>query len=255
MAANPILQSTATGTGTTTANVAAPAGIVDGELIVMYLNISGGGGPSISGFTDTGFGGVTPGYTGGFFWKKASGEPSSYNITGGGSGVDIVVVTMRISGQHPTSPINAGASGTVSLGNPVVVTGGITPSVGNTLLLFGLGGQQVRTFTSVSIANNNPTWTNAGNTGQNSDDARVQWGNYTPTTTTGNATGTFSGSGNFGAVIIAIAPDPAISISVGDDIALSENSPTPFIFSSSGILRQNFQNRNRPRLFGPGDPR
>lgn len=216
--ANPVWQSASiSATGT----VGAPSGTAVGDLLITHITGDSNGATitAPSGWThitgNTGAG-APQNYTGGIYWRIATvadvGGSYVWSTTG-----DMALAVHRITGADLTTPINTSA--TVQGGSALqtgTLSGGVTPSVTSTLLMmFSTFANSSDTNTAVAVANSNPTWTAAAGEGNNSANIRDWYGNYAPSTTTGNATATFSPSNTGWALaLVAIAPAQPVTVNV-----------------------------------------
>jgi hypothetical protein len=132
----------AVATGTTSLTITAPAGIVDGDLLVMQLGHRSAGYATVpAGWALVGRDIASPA-RGEMYWKRASSEPGSYSITGlstaAAGAISCYTGGPAAGDMVLLASVRANASGTN--GTPAIDTTG-TP---NALVIFGMGCDQNR---------------------------------------------------------------------------------------------------------------
>jgi hypothetical protein len=199
------------------------AGVVDGDLLLVFASIDNGSdmvwpNPLAPGFNQLAqafFG--SDGETYVVAWKIASGEPATY--TGSyGSGVNsgsAVISLIAVSGANRTTPINAFLAGYGSSGaSPTIATSpGVTTTVPNCTLLYAAGADWLGTPGSNTFAlpAGYSSLTQLGDRGDNNWDWTSQMVGWSPRAVAG-ATGAISGtltsttSGIPWTAVVAIAP-------------------------------------------------
>lgn len=200
-----------TAQGSNSLDVAVPTGVTDGDVIVIMMNSEGGSSWSIpGGFTDASLGTIQSGSIGGICWKIASGESGSYHLAVNQAGVNVSAICVDIKGAKTTggSPFKATNSHVQNANANNVISGGITTTVANSLVLFTVGDLPSRTLNSVAVANNNPTWNSVNQVSNGNERCSMFWATYVPQQSTGNGTVNFSGSANSGAALIQFEPAP-----------------------------------------------
>lgn len=192
-----------------------PTGVVDGDLMIAVVGAIGAVTSAPSGWTL-----VTSETTTNklyIYRKAASSEGTDYTWGFDNDGADGVI--MRIDGHNSASPI--GTTGTFNSqtnnANPTFTTG-ITPSVGDSLILMlgvydGGGGGSVATF---SIVTSNPSWTARINTQMADGKGLFCASAVRPqATATGNfsVTSDLSASTDWFGALISLPPNPDVTVS------------------------------------------
>jgi hypothetical protein len=124
--------------------VPAPAGVVDGDLLIMF-GIWPANGPFTTLAFPTGFTqlwntqvSATQAFTTGCAWKIASSEPSSYTLSYGGAGDRSSVTIIAIQGAAGNTPHKASNTTNATAGTSFA-TPSVTPTVANCLILALMG--------------------------------------------------------------------------------------------------------------------
>lgn len=122
----------AVATGATTLTINRPSGVVDGDFLLMVLSHKGAGFATLPGGWTLVQQDVSSSIRGEVYWKRASGEPASYNVTGMAD-VTLGVILAYIGVLAAGDPIDASTVRANAAG--VNGTLGLTTTVPNTLLL------------------------------------------------------------------------------------------------------------------------
>lgn len=213
--AAPVPQSANHTSSSGTASVPPPSGITNGDLLIGYCQTEGTTPTPPPGFTlvISGTNGSNPTY----MWSKIAASESGNYVFSASGNLDAGV--LRITGVDQTTPVAQTSSGSTGAPTTAYSISGITPTSTNVLLLHCPGWtNDTRTITTgPAVANNNPSpWTRflALDTGGSGQVATIYCGAYSPTSATGVATATFSGSTAWGGFLVAIQPPQGTTIAV-----------------------------------------
>jgi hypothetical protein len=147
----------------------APAGVQNGDILILYLTLGAASPPTPtlpSGFTviqgpttitDSGFSNTVR-----LAWKVASSEPGSYTISHATSNSQAIIVA--ISGASGSTPVSSMNTGT---GTTTTATGITTPS-NNAVVLFIASAWQLYTGASSPPSGTTPTFTEQYDGGEQS---------------------------------------------------------------------------------------
>lgn len=240
MATTTIVTSSTTnnlGSSGTTTVVTKPTGTVDGDLLVVIIGNRTIGTKTVasvpSGWTliktETG----ATNKIVAAYWKIASSEPTTWTWTWTASGFN-AGSALRINGNDPSSPIDVNNSASTADGvTSLVFTDTVTPTKTNQLILFPVFASRAATgltdISAYAVVNNNPTWTELYDIGDNSSNSfefTLAYATYTVASATGNSTATAgasaAGEGAEG-LLIVIARQTAFTTSIADTETASEN--------------------------------
>lgn len=245
--------------GTTDVTLTKPASLAAGDLLIVIAYKLTGTSPS----SPTGGGG---GWSVGrniagtsvdqkFFWKIADSSDvaaSSFTLGNGDSAVYAGSI-IRITGHDPTTPISStstdwpGQNTTSTTTTPSFTSLSVTPTIANSLLIF-IGtsynnSSNAMSWSSLSIATSNPTWTEAFDVARSDGTERravtVYYATRAQTTATGTATGTVNTNGtDFCGTMLFVNPNtssPSSSASSSPSTSVSSSvssSPSSSISSS-----------------------
>jgi hypothetical protein len=188
--------------GSGAVNIPKPSSTTQGDLLLMMISTDNDGTWTWpAGFTDIGSGIIgdccgADGQTLGIAWKRATNaEPSNYTTTITSGSLSFASTMLRITGAHPTSPIDVydhaiSASDITAPPAVTITTPSITPLVNNDLILWVATGDSHYTgnytytlpsgLTHIAGPNNNSVWSSLEIAGV--------------AQTTATATGTLSGT-------------------------------------------------------------
>lgn len=202
-------QSAQTATGSSSLGITKPTGTVAGDLLIAHVTVIGNiNVDPPSGWTNLG---VSDEQDAVYVKLAGSSEPSSYTFTSGGGPTTTHGVIHRITGASATTVSGTSIQGVNSTTSPVLSLAGLTPIYSNCLLMGFSSWANGGTFSSIAVANNNPSWSTAASLSEGSGSVSYvdQYGAYAPTTPTGTATATISGTptiGTFSFTLLAIYP-------------------------------------------------
>jgi hypothetical protein len=193
--------STPTSSATTTLVVNVPAGVQNGDTLIMLVVVAGAAHtPTQASWTQLDAGTTGPSVA--TFWRIAASEPGSYNVTIPATN-NSTGVMIAYSGAHATTPINQHGALNRTTVTPVTATT-ITPSVDNCMILFACGEGSTAAITT-------PAGYNSEQNGLGGGSLLVVLADLlqTTATATGSVTGAIAGSQNAYSGLIAIAPPAA----------------------------------------------
>lgn len=192
---------------TTSVVIPKPSGLAEGDL--MLAAVTGGATISSPGswteaLAEANVNDGNPEYLHCFYKVADAGDVAASNFTFSvGSATESAGAILRITGQRPSSVINATASGTQVDGNPNF--SGLTTTQPNCLLVMAVAGVFVNSGTSgYAIANSNPTWTEQFDDFTSGDD------NHTLAIATGSFA-TEGATGNYSATLNSVAETDSVA--------------------------------------------
>lgn len=214
-----------------------PSGVVDGDLMVMFIfaNLNAGvvSINTLSGWTlirsDTAGGAGAP-PTIKSYYKVASGEGSSYSWTTTGGSPTWGGILVRVTGQNATPILTSNGAGTNSASTTALTFADtVTPTDGYQLMFFpvmtnSVSAGQSPTVSGYTITTSDPGWTEiVDSTNSSSTSMSLAYGTRTPATATGDSSATVSVlSQSFVAQKVVINRIYAFSSTISDSTTVTD---------------------------------
>lgn len=229
--AYPVIASVTTAVGAASCSIAAPSGLSVGDLIVLTVSASSSNNLTANASLPSGYTTVVSANIGSNAYIFLTGykiavsaDISAFPITFGSTNNRIVASAQRITGADTSNPVLV--SSTNVSGSGTSITGTTVSPIKQSLFVMNaiLGANnngQTSGFTTTSVANSNPSWTNDINvsTSDSADEPSICAAHASETGAPGSATGTITAaytgySATHSALAFLVVQSPVITPAV-----------------------------------------